>query len=210
MAQIVGVHGINQEYRGSHTIHAEWLPALKDGLDRVGMMLEDEKAFACAFYGDLFRGATKSFLGVPNYDVNDIDSDWERQILWEWWQEAAKTESGIMHPDDLKRTKATPGFIQQALNALSASKFFGGIAEKFVINYLKQVGGYLTNPVLRNQIRERVAESIDEDTRILIGHSEVDPIGWTKNEGSEALILSCVLSSNHQILPIDSIRSLII
>ena len=55
-----------------------------------------------------------------------------------------------------------------------------------------------------------VDEQLIADVRADGVNFEVDPIGWTKNEGSEALMLSCVLSSNHQILPIDSIRGLII
>ncbi|GAB1539261.1 hypothetical protein NUACC21_19270 [Scytonema sp. NUACC21] len=171
MAKIVGVHGINQEYRGSNTIHAQWLPALKDGLERAGVRLESEREFCCAFYGDLFRGRPKSGTGVPNYDASDIDSDWEKELLLQWWEEAAKVEDGIRGPSEPSREKATPGFVQKALRIVSNSKYFGGVAEKIVIFYLKQVGGYLHDRDRRNQIRERVVEAIDEDTRVLVGHS---------------------------------------
>ena len=172
MAKIVGVHGINQEFRGSNTIHAEWLPALKDGLDRVGVPLESDNEFHCAFYGDLFRGRSKSVIGIPNYDASDIDSDWEKFLLQQWWAEAAKVEDGIKGPSDLSREKArVPRSVQKALSALSGSKFFGGVAEKIVIFSLKQVGGYLHDHNLRNQIRDRVVKAIDEDTRVLVGHS---------------------------------------
>lgn len=170
MAKIVGVHGINQEFRGSNTIHAQWLPALKDGLERVGAKLESDDDFRCAFYGDLFRGRSKA-VGIPNYDASDIDSDWEEELLLQWWEEAAKVEDGIKGPNDSLREKATPKIVQKALIALSDSQFFGNIAEKIVIFYLKQVGGYLHDRDLRNQIRERVVQALDSDTRVLVGHS---------------------------------------
>ncbi len=171
MPKIVGVHGISQEFRGSNTIYAEWLPALKDGLERVGATIESDDEFRCAFYGDLFRGGSKSAMGIPNYDASDINSDWEKALLQQWWEEAAKVEDSIKGPGDLSGDKATPKSVQNALNALSGSKFFGGVAEKIVIFFLKQVGGYLHNQELRQQIRGRVVEAIAQDTRVLVGHS---------------------------------------
>ncbi|MGV2389307.1 MAG UNVERIFIED_CONTAM: hypothetical protein LVR29_16810 [Microcystis novacekii LVE1205-3] len=57
------------------------------------------------------------------------------------------------------------------MSGLSESRFFGGIAEKLVISYLKQVGSYLHNRELKQQIQERVIECIGEDTRVLVAHS---------------------------------------
>lgn len=171
MAKIVGVHGINHELSGSHLIHHDWLPALKDGLDRVGATLESDNELRCAFYGDIFRGRPKSGTGIPEYDASDIDSDWEKELLVQWWKEAAKVENGIKDPSDVSREKATPRIVQNALTALSGSQFFGPIAEKIVIFYLKQVGGYLHDPEMRKQIQDRVVKAIDEDTRVLVGHS---------------------------------------
>ncbi|MBR8832697.1 MAG: hypothetical protein DSM106950_01300 [Stigonema ocellatum SAG 48.90 = DSM 106950] len=170
--KIVGVHGINQEFRGSYTIHDQWLPALKDGLDRVGATLESDNEFRCAFYGDLFRGSPKSGTGIPNYDASDIDSDWEKELLEQWWEEAAKVEDDIKGPSERSREKArAPRSVQNALIALSGSEFFGCVAEKIVIFFLKQIRGYLHDQDLRKQIRHRVAKEIDQDTRVLVGHS---------------------------------------
>lgn len=171
MAKIVGVHGINQEYRGSNTIYSEWFPALKDGLERVGVKLESEHEFKCAFYGDYFRGKSKA-IGVPNYDVTDIDSEWEEEFLQLLWKAAADIDDNIEAPGEVSKTKAgVPRNIQRALNAISGSPFFGDIAEKIVIAFIKQVRGYLHNQDLREKIRVRVAQEIDEDTRVLVGHS---------------------------------------
>ncbi|MEB3357611.1 MAG: hypothetical protein VKK04_12860 [Synechococcales bacterium] len=171
MAKIVAVHGISQEYRGRHTIRAEWLPQLKDGLERAGWALESDDDFDCAFYGDIFRKEAKA-IGIPDYNKYDIETDWERSLLLALWTEVSKVEPDIAGPNEASTEK---GFVtdlaQKALRALSRSRYFGSAAEKFVIHWLKQVGGYLHDPNLRRQIRDRVVESISDDTRVLIGHS---------------------------------------
>ncbi|MBD2520737.1 hypothetical protein H6G93_38550 [Nostoc sp. FACHB-973] len=171
MAKIVGVHGIGQEFRGSNTIYAQWLPALKDGLERAGYTLKSDKDFRCAFYGDLFRGRPKSGDGIPEYDSNDICSDWEEELLLQWWKETAEVEKDIKSPNDTSKEKAIPEMVNNALIALSHSQYFGPVLEKILIFYLKQIRDYLHKEEMRNEILKQVVEVIDEDTRVLVGHS---------------------------------------
>jgi hypothetical protein len=171
MAKIIAVHGIAQEYRGRNTIRAEWLPQLKDGLERAGCALASDDDFDCAFYGDVFRAETKA-VGIPDYSEYDVDTDWEQALLLQLWMEVSKTEPDIAGPNEPSTDKGfVRGLAQKALRALSRSKYFGGVAEKVVIYWLKQVSGYLHDPVLKQQIRDRVVEAVSEDTRVLIGHS---------------------------------------
>jgi hypothetical protein len=37
MAKIVGVHGVAQQLFGEETLRSQWLPALRDGLNRVNV-----------------------------------------------------------------------------------------------------------------------------------------------------------------------------
>jgi hypothetical protein len=53
MARIVGVHGIAQQFKGGPILVAEWLPALRSGLNLAGGNLDDDRDFAIAFYGDV-------------------------------------------------------------------------------------------------------------------------------------------------------------
>jgi hypothetical protein len=55
MARIVAVHGIDQQVERSHTLHQSFLPALRSGLERVGVNLTNPEDLICAVYGDLFR-----------------------------------------------------------------------------------------------------------------------------------------------------------
>lgn len=171
MAKIVAVHGINQQYRGSNTIYYEWYPALQDGLERADFVFDLEDEFKCAFYGDLFRGSGKSKGDeIPDYDADDVELGWEEEFLLQLGQEAiALKQAG--NQSDAKKKKGVIIDIQRALNIVSSSPFFGDVAEKVVINYVKQVKAYLHDREIREEIKNRVLAQITEDTRVLIGHS---------------------------------------
>ncbi|KVC74846.1 hypothetical protein [Burkholderia ubonensis] len=169
MAILIGVHGVGQQFKGEYTLKAEWVPALKDGLARSGYRLAADDDFLCAFYGDLFRPAGKSALDPP-YDANDLDDEWENAMLDLWWREAARVESGVRGPD--ARTKiSVPDSVQRALDALSQSSFFAGVAERALIFDLKQVRRYLREPKIRQDARARVEGAVGPDTRLIVAHS---------------------------------------
>lgn len=131
--------------------------------------MESDEDFACAFYGDLFRPRGKAVIEPP-FDANDIQEDWEQEMLRLWWMESSQVEANIRGPD--ADTKArTPQVIQRALYALSHSMFFSNLSERALIYDLKQVYQYLHDPIIRDGARNRVAEAIGSDTRVLIGHS---------------------------------------
>jgi hypothetical protein len=169
MAKIVGVHGVGQQFKGEHMIRDEWLSPLKDGLLRTGSKLPSDSDFSCAFYGDLFRPSGKGM--DPPYDATDVDDVWERELLGLWWQEAARVEPQVRGPDAQTKVIAFPGIVQRALDALSQSEFFAGLAERALIFDLKQVRRYLREPEIRRQARGRVEQAIGPDTHVVFGHS---------------------------------------
>jgi hypothetical protein len=78
MALIVGVHGIAQQFKGSNVLQAEWLPPLRDGLDKAGVKLPKDADLACASYGELFRPpGTKKAVGLPHFEASDINTGLE-------------------------------------------------------------------------------------------------------------------------------------
>jgi hypothetical protein len=169
MSLIVGVHGIGQQFKGENLIRAEWLPALKDGLARAGLGLESDDDFVCAYYGDLFRPGAKAALDLP-LSAADVRDGWEVELLEQWWREAARTDPRVLPPD--ARTKiGVPNFVQRALDALSQSKFFVGLAERALIYDLKQVRLYLNDAKVRAEALARVEKTIGPDTKSIIGHS---------------------------------------
>ena len=169
MAKIVGVHGVGHQFKGENTLRAEWLPALKDGLARAGSELASDTDFVCAFYGNLFRPAGKAAMDPP-YDAHDVGDEWERKLLELWWREAARVDPALRGPDERTKVSA-PSVVQRALDALSQSRFFAGLAERALIYDLKQVRRYLHEPEVRREARASVQRAIGPDTRVIVGHS---------------------------------------
>jgi pimeloyl-ACP methyl ester carboxylesterase len=54
MTSIVLIHGAFNELWGPHEVATRWVPALQDGLWRVGRSIDPDDVSVC-FYGDLFR-----------------------------------------------------------------------------------------------------------------------------------------------------------
>jgi len=125
----------------------------------------------CASYGDLFRPLGTKAVGIPPYDANDITDDWEKKLLEAWWREAATVEEGVPGLEAETKVIRTPRFVQRALNALSQSRFFAGIAERAFIFDLKQVRSYLRDQAIRQAVRERVEQALTPETRVMVGHS---------------------------------------
>jgi hypothetical protein len=168
MAKIVGVHGVGHQFAGANTLLAHWLSPLKDGLARAGHELALDADFECAFYGDMFRPTGKG--AMPPYDAGDVDDDFERELLKLWWSEAARVDSTVRGPETGTKV-SIPGTIQRALDALSQSRFFAGLAERALIYDLKQVRRYLREVEIRRGARARIGQAIKPDTRVIIGHS---------------------------------------
>ncbi|WP_410617120.1 hypothetical protein [Amycolatopsis sp. lyj-109] len=171
MTRVVLVHGVGQQYVGESMLASVDVPALLDGMARAGYSDIAARDVACAFYGDLFRPVER-MLGdySPAFDEGDLDEGFETDILVRWWHEAARTDPEVPPPDE--RTLArTPKTVQAALNALSGSAFFRGLTDRALIGDLKQMNRYFREPALRQAAVARVHREIDENTRVLVGHS---------------------------------------
>lgn len=172
MARVVCIHGIGQQYTGERQLHGSWYPALDDGLTRAGAVTSlDASEVRCVFYGDLFRPPGRTLVVAdPPLDASDVADGLETELLLSWWAEAARTDEAVLPPD--ARTLArTPRTVQRALNALSRSRFFAGIALRGLILDLKQVRAYLCDPALRDAVQQRVADVVTDRTRVVVGHS---------------------------------------
>lgn len=140
------------------------------GQNRLADSLADDEIHI-AFYGDLFRLPGRP-LGVGDpWLVPEDMTDVERELLMTWWQGAAASDQGVISPD--ART-LTPRSVQAALRALSNSRFFAGIAERGLLLDLRQVSRYLSDPAIRQEAQDRVADAVGkhkDELRVLVGHS---------------------------------------
>ncbi|MFF5145663.1 hypothetical protein ACFY6U_39150 [Streptomyces sp. NPDC013157] len=172
MARVVCIHGIGRQHTGERELHGAWHPALCDGLIRAGAVTDlAADDVRCVFYGDLFRPPGRTLaLTDPPLDASDVADGFETELLLAWWAEAARTDGTVLPPD--ARTLArTPQAVQRALNALSRSRFFAGVALRGLVLDLRQVRGYLCDPALRDAVQQRVADAVTERTRVVVGHS---------------------------------------
>lgn len=169
MARVTCVHGIAQQYETAPTLHAVWAPALCGGIGLAGGRLA-ESDVRCVSYGKLFRSAGRP-LAARDPLIRAVDLDeFEQDLLAAWWAGAADTDPKVISPN--ARTLArTPRSVQAGLRALSGSTFFGAIGERALLGNLRQVRDYLHLPKVRSQALALVAEAVEEDTRVLVGHS---------------------------------------
>ncbi|MEV0175932.1 hypothetical protein AB0I00_33090 [Streptomyces sp. NPDC050803] len=172
MARVVCIHGIGRQYAGERQLHTAWHPALTDGLLRAGASLQlPAQDMSCVFYGDLFRPPGRTLaVQDPPLDASDVDEGFETDLLLSLWTEAARTDEAVLPPD--ARTLArTPQTVQRALNALSRSRFFAGVALRGLVLDLKQVRAYLCDPAVRDAVQQRVAAAVTDRTQVVVGHS---------------------------------------
>jgi hypothetical protein len=171
MARIVCVHGVGSQLRGEQSLLTDWYPALCDGLARAKAASVTRDEVAMAFYGDLFRPSGEWLAaGDPAYTAADVESGWEQDMLYDWWQAAAANDDRVA-PPDADTLARTPRSVQAALRQLARSRFFAGIALRSLIFDLKQTRLYLHDSTLRVAAQARVAEQIDIDTRVVVAHS---------------------------------------
>lgn len=169
MTRVVFVHGVGQQQETEETLHLRWASALCGGVRLAGGRLGVDEV-RCSCYGDLFRPPGRLLaIGDPLIRAEDLD-DFERDLLRQWWWEAARTDPGVLPPD--ARTLArTPQSVQTGLRALSCSRFFIATGERALLGNLRQVRDYLLDTEIRRAARSRVAEAVDDDTVVLVGHS---------------------------------------
>lgn len=152
-------------------MHSRWFPAVRDGLTHAGAegLLPDD--MVCAFYGDLFRTGERVLSpGSPWYETEDVDHELDLELLALWWNEAARVDPAVAGPH-VRTLARTPRSVQAALNALSNSRFFAGLADRFMIAALRQVRRYLTEPGIRALVRRRLVDAVTADSHVLVAHS---------------------------------------
>jgi hypothetical protein len=144
MARVVGVHGIGQEFLGPHTLLARgWSAPLNDGLALAGASPLHDGELTCAFYGNLFRPPGSKSVQVPPYEAVDVEEGLERELLLAWWQYAADTDPEVPATTGTEKGGRTPRIVQQALDGLCRSRYFGKYTPRLLISGLKQVASYL-------------------------------------------------------------------
>ena len=161
MSQLVGVHGIGNEYLGRHQILNRWAPALSDGLQwAVGHPSANQPDLDVAFYGHLFRSAAETTEKGPAEgraaaELADLDAD-ELGELTEAVQE-------IVPPAGLANAEAATDKALMWL-PVPAQRLVGAVERHFprasgiaVLSVLRQVGRYLRDAQIKAEIDQITA-----------------------------------------------------
>jgi hypothetical protein len=196
MARIVLIHGIAQEQRTADSLEEEWLPALAGGVRTAGYPeiadslwrtrhAQDGIEARMAFYGHLFL--TKDQQGAGAAELTLTEEELSEQLALLWLQRAAARATNPREQataiQELAYAKNELGpdvqghgrYVRQAIRGLARLRWFApfgmGIAERFVMKSLVQVGRYLSDESTRTGILSIAKALVGPDTQIIIGHS---------------------------------------
>jgi hypothetical protein len=197
--KIVLVHGIDNEQLTPDGVEAEWLLALAGGVrlagrpdlaDRLWPPRSRPDAIDCrsAYYGDLFRTPDQMGGAADLRELTPEQATFAEGLAVEWLDriagrapesspDAAQArfalelyrDSGGVEPQGMGNLQ------RQVLKTLARHPWMArpgmAFAQRFVVAALVQVTRYLSDELIRALAQQRVLDLIEEDTRILIGHS---------------------------------------
>ncbi|MEV6295828.1 alpha/beta hydrolase [Streptomyces sp. NPDC051896] len=169
MAQVVAVHGIAQQFKGARVLETQWAPALRDGLSAAGCLDADSVSVRVAFFGDLFRPSGKGIADVQESLADDV----EEELLAAYLRHAHELEPERVPDPDTEVTSKGPLRTGGAVAArrLLNTWFFSHLPLTLLISHLRQVASYLRDSEMRQAMQQRVLDAIDDDTRVVVGHS---------------------------------------
>ena len=195
MAEIVLVHGIDEQQKSADKLESVWLPALAGGVrvagfadvaDRIWRDAEKPGSIETrmAFYGNLFLAPGQ--MGDDPDDFTPEEAAFAETLAVEWLKhvaeratkEKARESGGREFAYVTKKLGTEQGagrVVRSAISSLATIPWFApfgmGLAERFVKRSLAQVTRYLTTDAIRAAALEAVFELIGPETKVLIGHS---------------------------------------
>lgn len=173
MPTIVGIHGIGQQFRGGFQLGTVWFDAIRDGLVRADHRVTAEALvpsdLRVAFFGDLFRPQASMAAQDPPLTAADIRPGPERDLLAAFFEAAVAQDPSLDAPEGaLGVGRAT---VQVMLTRVARNPALARVAPRAFIGNLKQVIAFLTNFAVKEEVLARLHAEMDDDTRLLIGHS---------------------------------------
>ncbi|MBO0733268.1 MAG: hypothetical protein J2P49_02920 [Methylocapsa sp.] len=195
MAEIVLVHGIDQQDKSAETLEKEWLPALASGLRLAGFPAVADRIWSengepgsidthMAFYGNLFLIPGLQGDGVrtsPSQECELLDAlaiEWlrraaDRATTQRTRQIARREFNQLTH--NLGVEQGAGKYVRSAARCLAKIPWFApygmGLAERFVQRSLTQVTRYFSEAYIRAAAVKSILDLIGSETRVLIGHS---------------------------------------
>jgi hypothetical protein len=195
VAEIVLVHGIDQQQKSADRLESEWLPALAGGVRAGGFPEIADRIWRdaskpgsidtrMAFYGSLFL--TPGQQGDDPGEFTAEEAQLAEALALEWLEHIAlrATKHSVKETGRRELAYVTQrmgaeqgvgGAVRSAIGSLARISWFApfgmAFAERFVKRALTQVSRYLTDDAIRSAALESVLKLIGTETKVLIGHS---------------------------------------
>jgi hypothetical protein len=199
MAEIVLVHGIDNQREVADLIESAWLPALAGGVrlagrpdlaDRLSQLHSRSDSIECraAYYGGLFRSTDEQGRADDLRDLTTEQAVLAEALALEWLEhvadrapigsadaDQARLALEIARAPDKVQAQGRGNVLREALKTLARVSWLANagmtVAERFIVTELTQVSRYLTDETIRTRAQWAVLDLIGADTRVLIGHS---------------------------------------
>jgi hypothetical protein len=196
MADIVLVHGIDQQQRSADSLEQVWIPDLAGGIRAAGFPQLADKVVAAkshassldirmAFYGHLFLRANQQ--GSQLVELTPDAQVFAERLASEWLargavrarktkdrEEAARQLAYVQDEIGLDQ-QGVLGHVRSTVNSLARISWFAPLgfafAERFINQALAQVSAYFTDETIREAAQEAVDRLIGPETTVVIGHS---------------------------------------
>ena len=189
MAEIVLVHGIDQQQMSADKLESEWLPCLAGGVRAAGFPDVADRIWRdaskpgnietrMAFYGDLFL--TPGLQGGDPDEFNAEEAAFAEQLALEWLRHAAERatreqtrRTGALElayvTNDMGAEQGAGSVVRSAVCSLAKkvswfAPYRFGFAERFVNRSLAQVTRYFTSEEIRSAALASVSKLIGPET----------------------------------------------
>ncbi len=173
--RLVLVHGRAQGEKSEQQLRAEWVPALRRGIEAAGLApLADTVDIRVPFYGAELDRLTET--PPPGQYVargdGDAPDDVQAELLLALVERAGVSDAQIAAEADgayVERGPQNWGWVQAAARALGKHvPWFGETALKELV---RDVAAYLTRPDVTKTVNDIIAPHIEGDTAVVVGHS---------------------------------------
>jgi hypothetical protein len=195
VAEIVLVHGIDQQQLSADKLESQWLPSLAGGVRVAGFPNVADRIWhgtgkpgsietRMAFYGNLFLRPGQQGDDPGEFSVEEtafaeaLAMEWLHHVAERATREKTRQSGGRELAYVTREMGAEQGagkYVRSAVGSLAKISWFApyelGFAEHFVNRSLAQVTRYLTNDEIRFAALKSVSDLIGPETKVLIGHS---------------------------------------
>jgi hypothetical protein len=219
MAEIVLVHGIDQQQQTADSLENIWIPAVAGGVriagfDDIADLIRGQSGgrrlkTRMAFYGNLFL--KKDQQGDDPGEFSAPEAAFAEQLALEWLTNAAnratnQETSAIANRELryvarlLEEEQGTGNTARSAINSLAKIRWFApvamAVAERFVRRSLAQVTRYFLDTAIREAAVGEVSKLIGPETKVVVSHSLGSVVAYEAIQmNSHALPLLITLGS---------------